>query len=66
MYASLLYPTLTRLTIAQAFSLANGTQEPAYQIIGKDMTRANRFAGAMQAYTSGPDFDVSHVLDNYD
>jgi tRNA1(Val) A37 N6-methylase TrmN6 len=30
------------------------------------MTRASRFSGAMQAYTSGPDFDVSHILDNYD
>lgn len=49
-----------------AFSLANDAAESAYQIIGRDPFRAGRFGNAMRAYTSGPGFNVSHVLNNYD
>ncbi|KAH7320605.1 S-adenosyl-L-methionine-dependent methyltransferase [Stachybotrys elegans] len=50
----------------QGFSLANGTTDPIYAILGQEPERAVLFANAMKVYTIKPEYNVSHLLDNYD
>ncbi|KAI1323781.1 S-adenosyl-L-methionine-dependent methyltransferase [Xylariaceae sp. FL0255] len=48
------------------FSIANGTSQSIYDVFGSNPEKAIRFATAMKAYTSSPEFDISYVLDCYD
>ncbi|KAF7956540.1 hypothetical protein EAE96_003876 [Botrytis aclada] len=48
-----------------AFALANDTNDSIYTVIGASPIRAMRFASAMKAYTSGQEYDLSHIIKNY-
>jgi hypothetical protein len=50
----------------QGFALANNTDKSIYDFFEANPEKATHFAGAMKALTSSPEYDVSHVLDNYD
>jgi len=47
------------------FALANNTKASIYDIISADPVRAQRFAGAMKAYTNSPEYDLAHFVDQY-
>lgn len=48
------------------FALANGTDVPMFEVIGKDPERAKRMAAAMAFMHAGPGNNIRHVLENCD
>ncbi|EQK98076.1 hypothetical protein G6O67_007694 [Ophiocordyceps sinensis] len=48
------------------FSLANGTTESLYDVLGRDPERAQRFANAMKMFATKPEHDAAYTTDHYD
>ncbi|KAI0456386.1 sterigmatocystin 8-O-methyltransferase [Xylaria acuta] len=48
------------------FSLANNTSASIYDVLASDPRRVQRFANFMKISSSSYDYDVVHVIDNYD
>ncbi|KAI0871506.1 sterigmatocystin 8-O-methyltransferase [Hypoxylon argillaceum] len=49
-----------------AFSLAHDTNMSVYDFFQAHPDRALSFVGSLKALTSSPEYDVRHVIDNYD
>lgn len=51
-----------------AFTVAHGTEnkEPFFATLGKDPRRARRFGEAMSSLSNGENYEVFHLVDNYD
>ncbi|KAJ3566291.1 hypothetical protein NPX13_g7189 [Xylaria arbuscula] len=49
-----------------AFTLAHNTDKSVYDFFQANPDRALTFVGSLKALTSSPDYDVRHVIDNYD
>ncbi|KAI1411891.1 putative O-methyltransferase [Hypoxylon sp. FL1857] len=47
------------------FSLANATDDSFYTELSKTPERARCFGGAMSFFTTGPQYSLSHLTDNY-
>ncbi|KAJ2999003.1 hypothetical protein NUW58_g143 [Xylaria curta] len=48
------------------FSLAHDTSMSVYEFFQANPDRALSFVGSLKALTSSPEYDVRHVIDNYD
>lgn len=51
---------------AQAFALANNTQNSIYEVIGADPVRTAQFAGAMKTIAHFPGYGIPDLVQNYD
>jgi hypothetical protein len=73
-----MWPAATRLVDAMekwpgsqepneaGFSVAYGTDDPMFDVVGRDRERAQRMVGAMSFMQSGPAHSVRHVLENFE
>ncbi|KAH9883976.1 O-methyltransferase-domain-containing protein [Xylariomycetidae sp. FL2044] len=49
-----------------AFSIAHNTNMSVYEFFEANSDRALTFVGSLKALTSSPEYDVQHVIENYD
>ncbi|GAW24153.1 hypothetical protein ANO14919_137340 [Xylariales sp. No.14919] len=61
-----LWPAATKEINETAFSLAHSTGMSVYDFFQAHPDRALSFVGSLKALTSSPEYDVRHVIDNYD
>ena len=48
------------------FALADGTDVPMFDVVGRDPARAKRMGEAMSFTSSGPRYSVAHLLENFE